>query len=208
MKIILGGGGDEKASYESHRTFYNNLQREKKVLYIPIAILSEKYTPKGCLEWFLNAFKDFPLTNVEMITDLNDPLTKNLEIYDGIYIGGGNTYKLLKEFRDTGFDTLLSEYLRGGGTVYGGSAGAIVLGKSIETARYADTNNVKITNTTGLNLLKDYSVWCHYSELDNPNIQELLKEGFKIIAIDEKSAIFFNGEEFLPINTGVHIFGD
>jgi len=50
-----------------------------------------------------------------------------------IYIGGGNTFKLLKELKESGFDKELLKFIKEGKPVYGGSAGALILGKNILT---------------------------------------------------------------------------
>lgn len=206
MKVILCGGGDEITSLESHKLFYNELLRSKKILYIPVAILSKKHTPESCYSWFAKAFIKYTPIKIDMVTTLANVNQSNLNTYDGIYIGGGNTFKLLKEFYDTGFIQLLSNYLKGNGVVYGGSAGAIIFGKNIKTARYSDANDVGLKNTEGFNILCNYSIWCHYSKNDKPNIAELLSEGEKIIAIEENSAIYLKETEIIKIGQGIHLF--
>jgi len=49
-----------------------------------------------------------------------------LQKYDTVYIGGGDTFKLLKLIRESGFDEKLLRYYKSGGAIYGGSAGAII----------------------------------------------------------------------------------
>lgn len=50
------------------------------------------------------------------------------------------------------------------GALYGGSAGAILFGADIGAAAYFDHNEVGITDTLGLRLLGDYTVWCHFED--------------------------------------------
>lgn len=89
---------------------------------------------------------------------------------------GGNTFKLLKEIKESKFDILLEKYLKNVGFVYGGSAGAIIFGKSIETSSHADKNIVGLTELSGLNMLNGFDVWCHYNpKEDNNNIMNLKK---------------------------------
>ncbi len=87
--------------------------------------------------------------------------------YAAVFIGGGNTFKLLKEIKECGFDRKLVDYLHNGGIVYGGSAGAIIFGKTINTALHADKNKVGLTDLSGLNFLENKDIWCHYSEKDD-----------------------------------------
>jgi len=94
-----------------------------------------------------------------------------LQQYTAIFIGGGNTFKLLKEIKDSRFDEKLLEYLNHGGFVYGGSAGAIIFGKTIKSAEYADINNVGLTDLSGFNLIGGKDIFCHYSANDNEFIK-------------------------------------
>ncbi|HXK52840.1 Type 1 glutamine amidotransferase-like domain-containing protein [Candidatus Nomurabacteria bacterium] len=206
MKLILGGGGDENTSIQSHKRFFDLLKNSRKVLYIPIAILSDKYTPEGCLSWFSGAFKNMGDLDIEMVTRFED-IDSDLGKYAGIYIGGGNTYKLLHEMKKSGIDERLDTYK---GVVYGGSAGAIIFGKDISTAEHADINNVGLKDISGLNYLKGYNLWCHYKEEDIPLIDRLVEKGQKIISIEEDSAIYINNTHIIQSignNVRIHIQG-
>jgi len=44
--------------------------------------------------------------------------------------------------------------------IYGGSAGAIIFGKSILSS--LDKNFIGLTDFSGMNLLKDVGIFCHY----------------------------------------------
>lgn len=206
MKIILGGGGNETSAFESHKLFCEQLHGTKKTLYIPIALLSEKYTAESCLKWFTKAVEPFSISSIDILISSDKISQEQLNSYDGVYIGGGNTFKLLKEFKDSGFYKLLSEYIKGDGVVYGGSAGAIIFGKDISTAKFADSNEVGLKDIEGFNLFNDYSIWCHYSTNDLNNVNELLQQNHKIIALEEDSAIFLNGDSLLEVGKGVHLF--
>ena len=151
-KIFLSGGGGFKKTYDFDRIFLRNI---KSILYIPIAWKNNNF--KECLKWFKSMLKAHKKkTTVEMLTGLS----KNIELnnYDAIYIGGGNTFKLLKKIKDSKFDKKLLEYYKKGGIIYGGSAGAIIWGNDINIAKIckdADVNKVMLKNTKGVNLLKN-----------------------------------------------------
>ena len=125
--LFLSGGGSEKDSYLLDREFAKLLKG--KLLYIPIAIDTKTHPFPECFKWIKSVFGQFGFSNIEMWTSVKDKTPDNLKEFDAVYIGGGNTFKLLKEFRDSGFDKLLVEFYRSGGHIYGGSAGAIILGK-------------------------------------------------------------------------------
>jgi len=73
----------------------------KRILYIPRAMHPDKYS--SCFEWIQNTFPANEGYEVHMISE-QEYMENNkdyLDKYDGIYIGGGNTYRLLKLVRDT-----------------------------------------------------------------------------------------------------------
>ena len=150
-----------------------------------------KISYKDCEECFLKTYTH--LKNVDVGTDLSQ--IEDLNCYKGIFIGGGNTFKLLKEIKDSNFDKKLKKYLDDGGFIYGGSAGATIFGKTIETAINADKNDVNLKDLSGLNLLNDYNIWCHYDEknADLSNIKG------KTILLYEESGLIFDGKNFIKI---------
>src|SRR3989339_1430483 len=99
MKLFLSGGGSGNESEQIDAEFIKALDKTKPVLYIPIAIDTEKHPYGECLEWLKNNFQPFGFDNFVMWTeeDLKDKKMADFEQFGGIYIGGGNTFKLLKE---------------------------------------------------------------------------------------------------------------
>ena len=165
MKILLSGGG-EPEQVKPLDDYFAKSMNGGKVLYIPVAMYKVPYNE--CKEWFKKTY-EYCNFDIDMCTDLSK--IKSLDEYTGVFIGGGNTFKLLKEIRESKFDILLEKYLKNGGFVYGGSAGAIIFGKSIETSSHADKNIVGLTELSGLNMLNGFDVWCHYNpKEDNNNI--------------------------------------
>ncbi|MDI6738442.1 MAG: Type 1 glutamine amidotransferase-like domain-containing protein, partial [Nanoarchaeota archaeon] len=169
--LFLSGGGSEKESYNLDKEFAKLLKR--KLLYIPIAINEVKHPYKECLKWLKEVFRQFNFESIEMWTDLSGHSGQDMIKFDGVYIGGGNTFKLLKQLKDTKFDKLLIEYYKRGGNIYGGSAGAIILGKDIITASKDDKNEVKLKETKGMGLINEFSICCHYKLEEDGIISEL-----------------------------------
>jgi dipeptidase E len=78
--------------------------------------------------------------------------------------------------------------------VYGGSAGAILLGRDIDTARHVDPNTPALTDTSGLDLALGYAIWCHYREDDAPRVRDHVREtGNEVIALSERSGLIRDG---------------
>ena len=96
-----------------------------------------------------------------MWTDLQNRSYEDLARYSGVFIAGGNTFSLLKQVRESGFDRLLVKYITKDLPVFGGSAGAIILGRDIGTAYFggdADKNEVELKVLKGLDVARGYSM--------------------------------------------------
>jgi dipeptidase E len=123
-----------------------------------------------------------------------------LNNFNGIYIGGGNTFRLLHLLRSSGFDTALINFVEHGGAIYGGSAGAILLGRDIMSCAHMDTNDVGLRDTTGLDLVNGYAIWCHYQLEDDTRIFSLAKKyNIAVLALSERSGVCAEDEQLLAI---------
>lgn len=189
MNLILSGGGNPEQVEEIDKYFIKCINKGK-VLYIPIAMDIIPYS--DCEKWFRETYNKYGLTNIDVCTNLKK--TPNLFNYSAVFIGGGNTFKLLKEIKENKFDIKLKEYLEKDGIVYGGSAGAIIFGKSIETCINLDINRVNLTDLSGLNLLNNYSLWCHFNKE-----KDLIEKGKKIIALYEESGLVYDGKNIISL---------
>lgn len=186
-KLFLSGGGSEKKTFEFDEIF---LKEINKIIYIPLAWPNENF--EGCLNWFTSMINTHKKgISIKMLTNLNEKI--NLSDFDAIYIGGGNTFKLLKKIKDSEFDKKLKEYYENGGIIYGGSAGALILGNKIDLAlisKEKDENIVGLKNTSGLNLIKDYDIQCHFEPNQiNKHLEFIKNSKRKIIAIPEESGL-------------------
>lgn len=113
-----------------------------------------------------------------------------LEEFDAVYIGGGNTYSLLGELIDSSFDRHLRMYTNRGGVVYGGSAGAVILGKDTRTINHMDRNEIALTEVNCLNLAEDHSVYPHYARRDDRFIEAFVQTYHQpVLAIPERSGV-------------------
>lgn len=106
--------------------------------------------------------------------------TKRLFTADVLVITGGNTFKLLKHLRESGFAEAIRQFFIKGGMIVGFSAGALVLTPSIQLATATDNNEVQLDDLTGLGLV-DFEVWPHFNpEKDQDLLDELQQQGRKI----------------------------
>ncbi|MDN7240735.1 Type 1 glutamine amidotransferase-like domain-containing protein [Planococcus sp. N028] len=102
---------------------------------------------------------------------------------------------MLQDFRLSKFDTVIADYIHSGGTVYGGSAGAIILGSTIETCAHLDSNNVGLTDFNGLKMIGNYAIWCHYESNNDEIINKFLHtKQTPVIALPEETGIYIDKE--------------
>lgn len=90
-----------------------------------------------------------------------------------LYVGGGNTFRLLEHMRATGFATPLAGFLNRGGLYIGSSAGAVVAGPDVGFIACMDDNAaVQLSDFTGLGLL-DFNILPH---TDHPRHREAARQ--------------------------------
>lgn len=196
MDLILAGGGNEDQSRTVDTYFLDLFNHAKTMLYIPIAIDFEKrpHTPSSVYQWICETFDRLGFSNIDMTTDLENISFDRLSSFGSVYIGGGNTFRLLKLFKETGFYDLLAKYINEAiGPVYGGSAGAILFGHTITTARLGEQIDPELPG------FKDYDSYNHVGGMDvdvhyfprhDDEVQEYIKKHRRpVISIPEESAI-------------------
>lgn len=124
---------------------------------------------------------------------LNGEIVPNLASFDAVFIGGGNTYKLLEYLKRVHLDSKLKDFIKNNGIVYGGSAGAIVLGSNISTV--LEENKKNFNDHEGLNILNKMAVICHYqNSLDQQIIDTIKSLNTNIYAIPEDAGLILNSE--------------
>ncbi|MEA3378086.1 MAG: Type 1 glutamine amidotransferase-like domain-containing protein [Nanoarchaeota archaeon] len=195
-KVFLAGGGSEEQSYDVDKFFSQLVSR---VLYIPIAWnnVRENEDYKPHLKWLSTTLGKFGVHDITLLTDLEK--NTDLENFDAIYIGGGNTFKLLNFIKKSDFDDKLKKFIEKGGIVYGGSAGALIFGNDINIALLGedrDENNVNLKDLKGLNILKNIDFQVHFNESQINRHKNYIKQTKRnILAIPEESAILIEDKK-------------
>lgn len=195
--LFLGGGGDLDVSAGLDKLFFSNFSSHSHLLYIPIALPRINNS-----DWFyslVTRYSSVPIANIDTL--FIDDKIMSLSKYDGIYIGGGNTYRLLDCVVKTGLNFKLCQFLSEGKFVYGGSAGAIIFGKTIATVAKKERQNYRYD--IGLNFCNNKSFTCHYKEENfqiYKNISNILKTD--LIAIPEDGGVIYNYNHELVCKIG------
>ncbi len=196
-KLFVSGGGNAEETRLLDFEFVKALSNGK-LLYIPIGLQKDYIGYEECYEWITKTLTRHSRTiekdlEIEMWIQLERKRFAELEKFDAVYIGGArNSYALMREFRETKFVELLRAFLNNGGNVYGGSTGAIILGKDISVFDELPPDDYR--DPTGFGFLKGYSVFCHYKAVPVEKLHTFLLAGKgPVVAIPEKSGLIVQG---------------
>ena len=208
MKLLLcGGGAGEQNTLANQKLDEIITDHEKPLLYVPFAMSEEKYSYSNCFEWITGELKDVDIPAIEMVTTKKELATKTLSDYCAIFIGGGNTYKLLSDLKTSKAFVKIKEFIDNDGIIIGGSAGAIIFGFNIDCINYMDSNDVGLVDTKGFDVLDGISIAAHYTNesKEKTKIATEYLSGFslnsKVIALPEEDAIFVDGNVIEVIGT-------
>lgn len=97
----------------------------------------------------------YPLVPVTIGDGTAADFSEALEDVDAIYVAGGMADHLMAVLRGTGGDVVLAERVRAGLPYMGASAGAMIMGTSIESAIALDgpTEGISLDDLSGLGLV-------------------------------------------------------
>lgn len=191
LNIFISGGGTAEQSAALDRLYFGGLKEGSKITYIPVAIRGKR-SFAACALWFEDLLSRYGKFDVAIVDDLN---TKEIQWQDSeaLYIGGGNTYSLLREIDVSGCRESVVKFAVTGKPVYGGSAGAVVLGRDIGIIETMDRDRFNTIDTTGLNLIKGYSIYPHYDESADPVIlQYIAKTSIPVLALPENAGVWIS----------------
>ena len=198
MTLLLNGGGSAKQLKLTMNKLNQIMNHSKSILYVPLAMDEEEHPYNGCYEWFQGQVVDVDVPNVDMPRSFEEFASKNFDDYSAIFIGGGNTYKLLRELHNNSNCEKIVEYLKKGGIVFGASAGAIIFGKDINSCLLEDKNLTNYQNFNGLNFLNDYSILCHLNKKNFKKNQKYLidySKKHKTIYLPEEDVVYITDNE-------------
>lgn len=166
--------------------------KDIKVIFIPTASETEEevsYVYKSEKEL---TDLDIPKENIFWLNMKNIPLAGEIQSYDVMYVCGGNTFHLLNEIRNTGFDKKIIEFINSDKIYVGVSAGSIIMGPSITTS--SDKNKVGLKDINGFNFFSK-AIVPHYQRKEKSIIDELEKKNqWKIIRLNDGQAVEVLGE--------------
>ena len=195
MKVIIpigGGSIDNKSTLKIDKYIINLVKKDiVNVLFIP--------TASGDFEPYILKFKDYynslncKVDTLLLSRTTNDNLIRS-KIFssDIIYIGGGNTAKMMRIFKRTKVNEYLKTAYEKGIVLTGLSAGAMVY----FTNGYSDSNrstnpNASLCEVKCLNLIP-YCFCPHYNEEERKSFDEFIKnKNYKGLALEDNCVLIF-----------------
>lgn len=180
------------------KTFVGKDPSQVKMLFIPTA---------GNLDddvWWIDKDRDvlgkmgFQIIELDIAKESLEKAEEALQNTDIVYVAGGNTFYLLKQLRDTGFDKLLTKYVENGILYAGASAGSLIAGLDIKPVATIDEPEKveKLDSTKGLGWvdivpIPHYDMATRTKAIDD--IKKKYKDEFEIVLLTDDDAIVVEG---------------
>ena len=195
MKLLLTSAGFRNKEVETK--FLELLGKppaEINLIFIPTASRFEdelKYVEISRQELIHLGIK-----NIKTL-QLDHQITKDeIDKADVIYVCGGNTFYLIQQIRQSGFDKLLRSFQ---GLYVGVSAGSIVVGPNVEVSGPWDENDINLTDTTGMNIV-NVALIPHYQRKEKSIVDDLkAKANYEIIKLTDNQAMLAENDKMTMI---------
>jgi dipeptidase E len=158
---------------------------------------------KGLLDGGFDLF-DYTLTD-----KTSEDIEKDLGDCDVIHVNGGNTFYLLVQARESGFDEFIKKFVDKGGIYIGSSAGSVIASPDIYITRKLETKiyEKELKSFEGFGLV-DFIVLPHWAskvfrELYlNHRLDVAYVKGNKIILLTDSQYVLVEGDMYKIIGVG------
>ena len=208
MKIIAIGGGEIRTaeSFEIDKEIIHLSEKAKpRLLFIPTASSDSE----GYVDTIQNYFGKKLHCEIDTLYLLEKNLTpKEIERKilntNIIYVGGGNTLKMMNVWRKNGIDNIIKKAVKKGIVLSGVSAGAICWFKygSSDSRRFYNPK-ADLIRVKGLELIN--ALFCPHYDVEKdrkPDLKKLMKKTTGIaIALDNCCAIEIVGNSYRIISS-------
>lgn len=171
-----------------------------RVLYVTTA--AKVYDNKPWLEadrkgWIDNGFE---LVEYDISGKSQNEIESAIEDIDIIYVTGGNSFYLLQETRKSGFDNVLIAWANSGKWYAGGSAGAVLVGPTIEPFKRLDDSSIasELDSYDGIGLV-DFVVFPHYGVEKYLKLQQEIEDEWQnsniiFMPLSNNQAVIIEGD--------------
>ncbi len=191
MKLYLTSNGFEDSAVAD---YFKNLVLPRQIADLSFLVISVQDSDSDAvyLQKTINELKGIGVINIEVFKLREDKFVSSKE-YDVIFVCGGNTFVYLDRIRKTGLAKFIIDAVKSDRSIYVGvSAGSIVAGPDIAIAGDEDSNDIGLTDLTGLELT-DRVIYPHYTEGSREYLDSFQKTSkFPVIEISDIQAVYFN----------------
>jgi peptidase E len=193
MKLLLAS--DTDFVYEKGSDLLGIPKEKLNVAYISTAGKGSEH-PHIPDKKRLNQMKEYHATSYDIEGKREDELRQFVSDKNVIWVGGGNTFYLLKAIKTTGFDKIIKEEIAKGKAYIGVSAGSYIACPTIEVATWRETNRHGVTDLLALNLVP-FVIKAHYV----PEMASVLKAKIKnckyeVKILNDNQAILVNDDGY------------
>ncbi|MFB7668750.1 Type 1 glutamine amidotransferase-like domain-containing protein [Kitasatospora sp. NPDC056138] len=198
--LFLSGGGDAQDSRLLDAAFATAVD-SGPLWYWPVAMDPAEVDYAVCMNWLNSVFAPLGVADIELWNGATgEALLSRFPDFRGVYIGGGNAYRLLSVIRRHDLLPALRRFVEGGGAVYGGSAGAALLGADISTIAHLDEDLSGHADTRGLSLVGGHGVFVHHRERDTPVARSWAHgNGRPVVALHERAGAVVKGGQITAV---------
>ena len=194
-RIYLGGGGSEHDEAALWDEAFTSGQR---VSIWPFAVAPGP-ARTASVQWLssaLHARGDFTIDAWAVDSNDEDHSAQRLLASQVLAIPGGNTFDLLHHLHQHDLINAVEDFLAAGGQVYGGSAGAVLLGADIALAEAEDPDDAGVEDTRGLDRLAGAVVRPHYRSAQDAELQQWAQQHQQVVlALPERSGLVITDTE-------------
>lgn len=177
------------------------------IALIPAA--ADPYDDKWFVEEDRIALKKagFNIVEIDIKGKTEKELRDELRGMDVIYVAGGNTFYFLEKARESGFDKIIKELVEEGTIYAGASAGAVLVGPTIEPIKSLDdpSKAPSLNSFKGLGLV-DFVVLPHfgegkYKEKYMKIIEKYSNKEYKIVPITNRQAVVVENNSYKVVGS-------
>jgi dipeptidase E len=156
--VYLAGGG---TAADEAPLWHEMLKRNQRLLYWPFALTGPALA--SAQDWLTGSLNELGLTvELETWTSLEGRDPFDLASFELLFVGGGNTFRLLDHIRKHRFVDAVRDFVASGRSYYGGSAGAVLACDDIAIAVGRDLNSEEVDDFSGLGLVHGVAVLPHF----------------------------------------------
>ncbi len=162
--------------------------------------------------WWLKADRDslllagFKIDEFSISNVSKAELKKRMSDTNGIFVCGGNTFYLLDQTIQSGFNRILVDKINSGDIYIGSSAGSMIVGKRIDLiSTIDDKSKAPNLKSDGLAII-DLAVLPHWGSPDfeseyKKGMDAMYAENIKIIPLSNRQYLLIEGEVYRIIQT-------